>query len=177
MKKQDKLDIINASINNIEICRCYYTYDANYFYCYPVAVNEKFVLAQNEDDFLLDGYSIRKISQLKKIEIKCDCCNIINKTIGVTDGIAKPDVDFSSWKTVFDSLKKLNTVIIIEDEINRQFAIGYIDKVKKNSVFFRHFDADGVWSDELLVIPFTSITSVSWNTRYCLNWEHYLKTK
>lgn len=177
MKKQDKLDIINTSIRNAEICRCYFTYDPNYFYCYPVNVNDKFVLGQNEDDFLLDGYSVRKISHLRKVEIKDDCCNIINKNNGITNGIVKPDVDISSWKTVFDSLKKLNTVIIVEDEINGQFAIGYINEVKKSSVFFKHFYANGVWSDELFNIQFSSITSVSWNTRYCINWENYLKTE
>ena len=83
MKRQDKLDIIQSAIETPKLCRCYFTYDENYYYYYPNAVNEKFLLGQEENDFLLDGYCIRKISQLKKVEIKNDLCNAINQQIGL----------------------------------------------------------------------------------------------
>lgn len=44
MKRQEKIDVLNKGINEIEICRCYFTYDDNYFYYYPNEVNEKFLL-------------------------------------------------------------------------------------------------------------------------------------
>ena len=83
MKRQDKLDMIQSAIETPQLCRCYFTYDDNYYYYYPNAVNEKFLLGQEENDFLLDGYCIRKISQLKKVEIKNDLCNAINQQIGL----------------------------------------------------------------------------------------------
>ena len=66
MKKEDKLDLIKTAIENPQLCRCYFTYGDHYYYYYPNAVNEKFLLGQEENDFLLDGYCIRRISQLKK---------------------------------------------------------------------------------------------------------------
>ena len=128
VKKHEKLDVIKKAIENPQICRCYFTYDDVYFYYYPNAVNDKFLLGQEEDDFLLDGYCIRKISQLKKVEIKNDKCSEINQIIGLTKKLAPPDVDLTSWQTIFASLQKLKRFIIIEDEINEQFAIGIIEK-------------------------------------------------
>ena len=69
MKKDEKISIIRTAIEHVDICRCYFQYDPDYFYYYPNAVNDKFILGQEEDDFLLDGYAIRKISHLKKVEI------------------------------------------------------------------------------------------------------------
>ena len=175
MKKQEKLDIINKCIVDTELCGCYFTYDENYYYYYLNAVNDKFILGQEEDDFLLNGYSIRRISQLKKVEIKDDKCNAINKLLGVTDQIQMPDVDISSWKTIFDSLKALDRFIIIEDEINGQFAIGVIEETLKNKLRFKEFGADGIWSEENLEILYSTITSVKWGTRYAKAWEWYFE--
>lgn len=175
MKKQDKLDTIQHAIDNTEICRCYFTYnDGFYIYYYPNAVNDKFLLGQLEDDFLLDGYCIRKISQLKKVEIKDDKCNEINKHFGLTDQIKMPPVDISDWKSIFDSLAALECFIIIEDECNDEYAIGLIEKVFRNKLFFKSFDADGQWGTDL-EIPFSQITTVKWATRYADVWQKYLQ--
>jgi len=175
MKRQEKLDLLCSAITNIQICRCYYTYDENYYYYYPNAVNEKFFLGQEENDFLLDGYHIRKISQLKKVEIKDDKCNEINKLNGLTNEINMPDVDITSWQTIFNSLKKLDTFVIIEDAIGEKYEIGIIEKVFNNKLYFRCFDADGNWDEDTIIIPYSTITNVAWNTRYTKNWEKYMR--
>ena len=53
MKKQEKIDLIEKSIAEKEICRCFFSYDPGYIYCYPNAVNDRFILGQEEDDFLI----------------------------------------------------------------------------------------------------------------------------
>ena len=176
MKKQDKIDIIQTGINNTLICRCYFTYDSYYSYCYPIEVNSKFLLGQEEDDFLLDGYSIRKISQLSKVVVKDDKCNKINKKFGITNQVKNPNIDISNWKSIFESLKELNTYIIIEDEINDEFAIGIIEKVFDNKLYFRSFDADGIWDEDVIEFKYSHITSVSWDTRYANYWKRYLES-
>lgn len=174
MNRQEKIQIIEHAIQNVEICYCFFVYDENYYHYYPNAVNEKFILGQEEDDFLLDGYTIRKISHLKKVGIKDDKCNEINKELGTTKQIEKPPVDISSWQTIFQSLKALNELVIIEDEYEEFFAIGFIEKVLKNKVYFREFDANGVWSDFILELPYSTITCVKWNTRYDNAWKKHL---
>ena len=173
MKKQEKLDIIRRGIAETEICRCYFTYDPVYHYYYPHAVNDKFILGQKEDDFTLDGYCIRKISQLKKVEIKDDLCNTINKFNGTHEKIQAPPVDISRWQSIFDSLKALNCFIIIEDEIREDYLIGLVAKTFQNKLLFNFFDADGNWFDDQ-EIYYRDITTVTWGNRYAEVWQRYL---
>ena len=175
MKKQEKINLIQRAIQETVICRCYFVYDQNYFYYYPNAVNEKFFLGQEEDDFLLDGYCIRKISQLKKVEVKDDKCQEINELFGITDQVADPGIDISSWQSIFESLSKLDTYIQIEDAFGELFAIGIIQKVLKDKLYFKHFDADGIWDEADLEIRYSQITSVSWGTRYAQYWKRYME--
>ena len=177
MKKQEKIDLLRKGISERTICRCYFTYDRNYFYYYPNAVNATFFLGQEEDDFLLDGYCIRKLSHLKKIEIKDDKCNEINRLFGIADQIKDPGIDITSWQTIFQSLSKLDTYVQIEDAVNEQFAIGIIEKVLKDRLCFKTFDADGVWDEQSTEIRFSQITSVQWGTRYAQYWKRYLERK
>lgn len=175
MKKQDKLELLQNGIRQTALCRCWFSYDPNYFYYYPNAVNEKFILGQEEDDFLLDGYCIRKISQLKKVEIKDDKCGEINRFFGLTEQISMPEVDISSWQSIFQSLQKLDTYVAIEDAIGEQFSIGVIEKALKDKLYFRSFDADGVWDEDGLEIRYSQITSVQWGTRYCVYWKRWME--
>lgn len=175
MKKQERIDLINYGMVNKEICRCYFSYDPAYFYCYPNEVNDKFVMGQEEDDFLLDGYFIRKISQLTKVEIKTDKCGQINRMLGIAEQVVHPGVDISNWRTIFESLARMDTYVIIEDAINTQFAIGVIEKVLKDRIYFKRFDANGVWYEDSLEIRYSQITGVEWGTRYDIQWKMFLE--
>ncbi len=177
MKIEEKMAVIRNAIRNVDICRCCFQYDQDYYYYYyPNAVNDKFLLGQEEDDFLLDGYCIRKISHLENVEIKDDKCNAINHFLGVTDGIAMPEVDITSWQTIFESLSKMDAFIEIENAFIEQFAIGKIKKVFSNRLYFSPFGSDGVWEADSLEIRYTHITSVKWATRYADSWKKFLES-
>lgn len=176
MKKQEKIELLQRGIAEKEICRCYFIYDNECSYYYPNAVNDQFLLAQEEDDFALDGYCIRKISHLKKVEIKADLCNAINKFNGTHEQIKMPPVDIASWKSIFDALKKLESFVIIENELSGEFAIGIIEKVLNNKLYFKPFDADGFWDETGLEIPYSQITTVKWDCRYAQVWQKYLQS-
>ena len=91
-----------------------------------------------------------------------------------------PQIDLTSWKTVFDSLKNMNLFLIVEhEEIDDDYSffyIGYITEVKDSFLLFRHFDADGVWYDPI-EIYYREITSVTFNDRYSKTWQKYLSKK
>ena len=177
MKKQEKIDLIQKCIEETELCRCYFSYDSGFFYSYPVAVSDKFILGYEEDDFILDGCFVRKISHLKKAEIRLDRCNEINKASGLTEQLTDPGIDISSWQSIFRSLAEQGQYVIIEDHINDQFAIGKIQKVLKNKLYLKEFNAKGTWIEEELEIPYSTVTSVEWATRYTTHWQHYLEGK
>lgn len=155
----------------------FFDFDQGYYHYYPNLVNDKIFVGQEEADFIVDGYHIRKLSQLKKVRIKDDKCNEINRLNGVIHGVCTPELDISSWQSIFEGLKALNTIIIVEDENNKEFFIGEIMKAGKSKVHLRIFDADGIWQENQEVVPYSSITKVSWKTRYAENWEKYLKNQ
>ena len=138
----------------------------------------KTVSGSKEDDFIIDGFSIRRISDIKKIELKDDKCNEILKAEKVLDRLSAPEIDLTDWHSAFLSLQKLDKNIIIQHESLEEkewdYWIGRIEKVLKTKVVFHHFDADGIWQEEPYEIPFSRITSVTFDSRYVNVFSKYV---
>lgn len=178
MKKSEIKAVISHGVNQRNLCRIFFRYDINYRYYFPLISNDKLFLGAEEDDFLIDGYSIRRYVDVTKVQIKEDKCLEILQKEKIIDNIQTPNVDISNWETVFSSLKKMNKNIIVEKESLKdnecEFVIGRIDKVYKKFTYVYHFDADGIWQEEPYRIPYTAITSVSFGTRYVEIFSKYL---
>ncbi len=178
MRKRDIKELIKNAINPRRICRVLMKYDEYYYHCFPLLAGDKLFLGANEDDFALDGFTVRRFRDTVKAEIKNDKCLEIAIKEGIVDNIDVPCINISDWYNVFVSLKAINKNIIVEkedaDEEECIFAIGKINRVTKTKVYFHHFDADGIWQDELWEIPFTEITSVSFGTRYVETFSKYV---
>ena len=178
MKKAEKIELLQHSLEEKPLLRLYLKYDAYYTYWFPFGVSQKLLLAAKEDDFIIDGFSIRRISDIKKIEFKDDKCSEILTAEKVLDGLSAPEIDLSDWHSAFLSLQKLEKNIIIQHESLEErewdFSIGRIEKVLKTHVVFRHFDADGVWQEEPYEIPFSRITSVTFDSRYVNVFSKYI---
>jgi hypothetical protein len=84
----------------------------------------------------------------------------------------------TNWETIFRSLQIRNSNIIVEKETLEtdkcEFVIGRIEKIYKNFAYIRHFDADGVWQNKPYKIPYTEITSITFNSRYLNFYSKYL---
>lgn len=178
MKKSEIKDLMKQAIEPHKICRAYLKYDAYYWYLFPLLVGERLFLGAKEDDFILDGYSIRRFKDVTKAEIKDDKCLKINIAEGVVACLVTPEIDITNWKTALTSLQNDGINIIIEkeslQEADTEFAIGRVIKVLKNKVLFKAFDADGIWDDDLLEIPFPQITSITFGSRYVDVFSKYL---
>ncbi len=178
MKRAEIKELVAACAQERKLCRVFLSYDAEYSYYFPLIFNDRLFLGAEEDDFLLDGYAIRRFRDVTKAEIKDDLCTNILKREGVVDSIVLPDVDMTSWETIFTSLKGREKNVIVEMEgPNRAewaFVIGRIEKVYKKLVYIRHFDADGSWQTSPIKIPYTQITSVIFASRYVDTFSKYL---
>jgi hypothetical protein len=178
MTKSEIKEIVNRSVNQRKLCRMFFRYEVYYRYYFPLISNDKLFLGTEEDDFILNGYSIRRYVDLTKVQIKEDKYCEILKSEGIIESIKTPDVDISNWETVFTSLQKMNKNIIVEKEsLNEdecEFVIGKIDRVFKKFVYVYHFDADGIWQEEPFKIPYTEITTVSFGTRYVDIFSKYI---
>ena len=170
MKKSEVIELINLALKKNGMCNIFFKYNHHYSYQFPLKTSDKLFLSANEDDFIIDGFSIRRFCDIKKIEIKNDKCVEIIKSEGVLDNLLVPEIDITDWYNTFLSLSKLDINIIVEKEsLNDdecEFAIGKIVKVLKTKVVFNHFDADGIWQEDYCEIPYSQITSVTFASRY-----------
>ena len=178
MKKSEMIELFKRSVNQKSLLRLLFKYDVYFTYWFPVGASNKLFLAAKEEDFIIDGFSIRKFSDIKKLEIKDDKYNEILKAENVLNGVCFPYIDLTDWHSAFLSLQTLKKNIIIEHESNEEneceFRIGRIDKVFKTKVLFSHFDADGIWQEKPIEIPFTKITSVTFDNRYATVFSKYV---
>ena len=178
MKKSEMRELVRSAIEPKDLCRMFFKYDVNYRYYFPFQVSDKLFLGAEEDDFVIDGFAIRRFCDFTKVQIKNDKCVEIIKNEGILSNISTPEIDLTDWYSVFLSLQRTGKNIIIEkeslDEDEWEFAIGCIEKVLKKKVLFKHFDADGIWQDDLLEIPFSGITTVIFGSRYVETFSKYV---
>ncbi len=178
MTKTKIKEIVTACMTDKALCRVYLQYKAYYQYYIPLRVSDKLFLSAEEDDFILNGYHIRRFKDVTKAKIKKDMCVEILKKEGVINSLTAPDIDISNWETVFSSLQKRMKNIIVEkedrDDDKCEFVIGRIEKIYRNFVYVLHFDADGIWQTEPYRIPYKEITSVTFDSRYVNIFSKYL---
>lgn len=178
MTKKEIKEIIKNGIAPVNLVRVFMSYDANYRYYLPLKASDKLFMGAAEDDFILDGYCVRRFRDVKKAECKDDKCLEILHREGIIEALACPEVDVTDFYTVFSSLQKLGRNVIVEkgslDEALWEFTIGKIEKVCKNKVYMRGFDADGIWDEEPTEILFSNVTSVTFGSRYVEVFSKYV---
>ena len=155
------------------MCGIELEYSDQVLYGFPLAVSEQLFLVAEDDDFLLNGFQIRRLRDIFELGDRKGIYQTIAEKEGLTD-FEVPDVDITDWRGVFASLQKLGKHIIIEREYEPDFfRLGVIEAVAEDHVVFRHYDADGIWQ-EPASIPYWEITSVTFDDRYANTFAKYV---
>ena len=133
MKKAEMIELLQSSVEQKPLLRLFLKYDAYYTYWFLFGASKKLLLGAKEDDFIIDGFSIRRISDIKKVEFKDDKCVEILKAEKVLDRICAPEIDLTDWHSAFLSLQKLEKNIIIKheslEETARRLRYGCFDRI------------------------------------------------
>jgi len=178
MTKKIIKDLINEAVKNLQVANVFMVYNENYYNLIPVKASEHLFLAIDEDDFIFDGFRISRFRDVKKVRVKNDKCDEIIKNEGLFDNLHIPEINLENWKIVFDGLKSIGKNIIVEYETaegkHDNFTIGKIEKVYNNCLYMYRFDADGIWQPEPYRIPYTEVTSVTFNSRYINIFSKYI---
>ncbi len=181
MKKSEIREIVKRAAENKQSINADFRYDSNYFNFVPLKVDQNLFLALHDLDFELDGYIIYRWNDLVTVKEKGDFYNTILRQERCIDHIDIPSINTSCWKTVFESLKEMNQNVIVEKRWGSsdgwEFIIGKIDRIYQKFVYVWHFDADGVWMDEPVKIPYSEITHVTFGSRYIRMYSKYLDTQ
>ena len=178
MKKEEIKALIEQAARDSKVANVFMKYSENYYNLIPVAISDRLFLAINEDDFIFDGFRISRLRDVEKVRIKDDLCDRIIQGEGLFLTVSIPKIDLSDWKSVFESLQAIGRNVIVEyetaDGVNDNFTIGKIERIYQSCLYIRHFDADGVWQSEPYRIPYTEVTSVTFDSRYVNIFSKYL---
>ncbi len=174
MKKEEKRSFLKIVEGTYTLCKCNFEFSENNFNYYILGSSNNLFYVANEEDFIINGFEIRNISDLDFIDINRSACSKINEINKLLANLNAPNIDLCSWETVINSIKKLNKYCIIQNEYDDMYYIGEIIRVTKDNVYFKHFDSFGKWEEELYQIPLSSITSISFDDRYSTTWQKYL---
>jgi len=137
--------------------------------CIPIKRSENLLLAHVFYDFSPDGYSIIRLDDV--YDVLRDGGEMfferIIKAEGVYKDLAPPEeIDLASWKTALGSMKGRRDYCILEIDDEEDFLIGKLMEVSDWDFTFWYFDAAGKWDDELDVIDYDDLISVSFGDRY-----------
>lgn len=64
------IELFQCSTEQKPLLRLYLKYDAYYTYWFPFEASEKLFLAAKEDDFIINGFSIRRFRDIKNSNTK-----------------------------------------------------------------------------------------------------------
>jgi hypothetical protein len=178
MTKSEMKALVRYAIDSRSMCRIDFRYHHYYVHCFPLAASDRLFLSAMQDDFLINGFSIRRFRDMTRISFNDDKRNEILCAEGIPDSIEVPDVELEDWRGVFLSLQAMGKNVIVEreslDEAEEEFFIGRIEKVLQSKVLFRGFDADGIWDEQPEAIPFSHITTVTFGSRYVEVFSKYV---
>ena len=136
-------------------------------------MGEGLFLSAVDDDFLLNGFTIRRLRDIFDLDSRKGIYQTIAEREGLTD-FDVPEVDITNWQTVFTCLQKLGKHIIVEREYEPDFfRLGVIEAVGEDHAVFRHYDADGIWQEPRR-IDYREITSVTFDDRYANTFSKYV---
>ena len=106
MKKSEMKELACKAIETKILCCVEFKYDYYYLHHFLLKMSDRLYLGAKHDDFLLDGFEIRRFCDMTKIKLNDDKRNEILKAEGIVDALITPDIDLSDWHSVFLSLQK-----------------------------------------------------------------------
>lgn len=149
---------------------------------YIVDFSENFVLLQETDDFIIRGYLIIPFQSISEVicSVSDKYYDKIMKAEGITAKVGnKYKIELKSWKTIFDSIQKLDFNVIVQNEKpnNEDFNIGPITKITEEAVYIQYFDPKCYIDSESTKIDFSEITIASFDDIYINTLSKYLRKR
>ena len=177
MNKSEARDILVSCLKPPTICRVlfqYHNYDEFFF---PLKVSEKLFLGVSENDFRLDGYTVRRLKDIVQAEPVRGTYLKIHRAEGTLNRLHLPPLPIHDWHTVCDALSASNELVILEcdtKENENRFLCGKFTAVATPGIRFLPFDGDGVWQGHPVTILYNTITAITFGSRYITTFAKYL---
>lgn len=149
---------------------------------YIVGYSSVFILLQTTDDFTFNGYSIFPLDTIMELRHnKHDrFYDKIMKLENQKENIGIPyNLDLTSWKSLFQSLKKTELTVTIKCEEPHldYFCIGTLKQVGERQVSMLYFSPDGILDNTPTVTKYVDVTRVEFDDRYANIMSKYVEPK
>ena len=139
--------------------------------------SDTLMLAAMEYDFVLDGFRLIPISEIRSLKPRKPIQAEIERYYALYDHLQTPALDLTDWRTALEGLSKKDPLLSVEwrgEDGYFCWRIGRIERVKKHSLILRAFDVNAVWQ-EPQKIPFDAIHIVSFGDRYAEGWKRWFE--
>lgn len=178
MKKNKIIGIFSQCMMERRICRIYVDDSGRGFDCFPLKINEHFLLGERLEEFAPEWYCIRSFQQMKKVRIGEQRQFEPAPDGSMVVGTMIPNVDIKDWRSIFRSLRAMACNVIIEYEGKksgkRKVCAGRIEKGGKRSLKLRRFGADGVCETETTEIAYEAIIGVTFGAQHTEIFSEYM---
>ena len=179
MTHKEKFDTIKSCISPIAICKIGFSYQQYEEFFFPLAISDELFLSVSERDFRLDGFTIRRISDVISAEPIRGTYLKIHQAEGNVSRLSVPPVNIKNWKHIFPAICNSSENVIVEgtlpDNHTKFFLIGRALASGEQGIRFRSFDGAGNWNDRTVTIPFENIHSLTFGSSYITTYSKYVK--
>lgn len=179
MTIKETMPVLKSCISYIAVARIKFSYNEYFEMLFPISMSNELFLSVIDRDFVLDGYTVRKIADITEIKDIRQTYLKIHALEGNFKKLSPPNLNVNSWRDLFSSLIPTRKYVIVEGTVPNTnhsfFTVGMPVAIGQSAVKFRSFDGAGNWSEETINIPFSAIHSVTIDSSYVSTYSKYVK--
>ena len=179
MNEVEAVLALKDCINKPAVCKIGFTKQGYDEFFFVLSVSDELFLGVCEKDFVLDGYTVRRVKDVKSVEAIRGTYLKIHQSEGNLSRLAMPPMEISDWKNVMRSALASGENVIIEGNApqseERYFFVGKVLAVGEQGFKFRAFDGGGNWSEKAVTVPYTSLTALTFGSSYVTTYSKYVK--
>lgn len=179
MTIKDISSVLTDCISETAVARVRFTYNDYFEMLFPLSVSNDLFVSVIDRDFILDGYTVRRISDVVEAQDIRKTYLSLHMREGNLKKLTKPPIDITTFRSLFSSLIKMKKYVIIEGRISSTgeyyFVAGAPLGVNDSALKFRSFDGAGKWCENTVTIPYLTIESVTFDSSYISTYSKYIK--
>ena len=180
MSIKENSSILQSCISDSAVAQIRFNYSDYYEMLFPLTTSNELFISVVDRDFILDGYTVRKISDIESIKEITQTYLTIHARIGNLKKLNPPKINISNFRSLFvDTIKSGENIIIEGFSPNSEkqfFFIGKALATSENALKFIPFDGGGNWSETPLTIPYSSISAITLRSSYIKAYSRYIAT-
>ena len=170
---------IRSCISPAAICKVSFEYQQYEEFFFPVAISDDLFLSVVEKDFILDGFTLRQLSDVTSAEQIKGTYLKIHQAEGNLARLSTPPINIKSWRHAFNSILASGETVSVEGYVpnsaSKYFVVGRVLAVGEQGIRLRTFDGGGNWAEKPITVPYANIFAMTFGSSYITTYCKYVK--